>query len=328
MDIQYLLWLQNLRESWGSGAEFFITLITKIPTSTLSALIPGILFWCISRRAGLFLMAVMSFGRLINSLIKDFFCVYRPWFLSTEIHPAADAMQKASSFSFPSGHTQFTTAIYGGLAFFYRKKFPLLIIPCALIVLAVALSRNFLGVHTPQDVLAAIVETVAVMFIVEKLFAALDEDKNLGKIFFGAGIIFTIIAAIYMFTKSYPVDYSQGKIIVSATAAKLDSIDSIGVAFGFLIGAALERNFVHFSTNVDIGVKFRRVLIGGIVGGAAMILLLLIKLTGFEFFYEFCKGFLPLFAITFLIPYAFNYFETKTRFRFKKLGTTLKSLKN
>ena len=318
MDIEYLLWLQNLRESWGSGAEFFITLITKIPTSALSALIPGILFWCISRRAGLFLMAVMSFGRLINSLLKDIFCIYRPWFLSTDIHPAADAMQKASSYSFPSGHAQFTTAIYGGLAYFYRKKFPMLIIPCALIILAVALSRNFLGVHTPQDVLAAIVETLLVMFVTDKIFNAIDEDKNLGRIIFGAGIVFTVIAAIYMLTKSYPVDYSQGKIIVSAAAAKIDSLDSIGVTLGFLIGAALEYKFVNFSTNVDLGVKVRRVIIGGIVGGASMVLLLLIKLTGLEMLYEFFKGFMPLFAITFLIPYAFNYFEQKTRFKFKK----------
>lgn len=320
MDIEYLLWLQNLRESWGSGAEFFITLITEIPKSTLSALIPGILFWCINRRAGLFLMAVMSFGKLINSLLKDTFCVYRPWFLSTDIHPAADAMQKASSYSFPSGHTQFVTAIYGGIAYFYRKKYPLLIIPCVLIILAVAFSRNFLGVHTPQDVFAAIVETVAVIFLADKIFNALEEDKRLGKIIFGAGIAFIVISAIYMFTKSYPVDYSQGKIIVSAAAAKIDSIASIGINLGFLIGAALEHKFVNFSTNVDLGVKVRRVLIGGVVGGAAMAVIYIFKISGLEIAYEFLKGFMPLFSITFLTPYAFNYFEQKTRFKFKKFS--------
>ena len=320
MDIEYLLWLQNLRESWGSGAETVATLITKIPTSPISAIIPGILFWCVSRRAGLFLMAVMSFGRLVNTLVKDTFCVYRPWFLDSNIHPEPHAMAKASSFSFPSGHTQFATAIYGGIAYFYRKRFPLLIIPCALIILAVGFSRNFLGVHTPQDVLVAIVETLAVIFLADKIFDALEKDKSLGKIFFGAGIILVVISAIYVFTKNYPVDYSHGKIIVSAAAAKLDSIDSIGITLGFLIGAALEYKFVHFSTNVDLGVKIRRVLIGCATGGAAMLLLLLIKLTGFEIFYEFCKGFLPMFAVIFLAPFAFNYLETKTRFKFKKFS--------
>ena len=323
MDMQYLLWLQELRENYG-GLEFFLTLITKIPTSSLSAIIPGILFWCISRRAGLFLIAVMSFGRLINVLIKDTFCVYRPWILDSEINPAGDAMKKASSYSMPSGHTQFTTAIYGGIAYIYRKKYPLLIIPCALIILAVAFSRNFLGVHTPQDVLVAIIETLAVIFLADKIFDRMENDKIFAQNVFVGGIIFCVISAIYIFAKSYPIDYLDGKIIVSATAAKLDSMDSIGGTLGFLIGAALEQKFINFNTNVDIGVKIRRAIIGCAVGGAAMVLLLLIKLTGFKFFYEFCKGFLPFISITFLAPYAFNYLEKNTRFKFKKLGNSFR----
>lgn len=320
MDIEYLLFLQGLRESLGGNFETFVSLITAIPKSPISAIIAGILFWCINRRAGLFLMFVMSFGRLLNTLIKDTACVYRPWILDSDIHPAEDALKKASSYSMPSGHTQFATAIYGGLAYFYRKTFPKLIIPCALIILAVALSRNFLGVHTPQDVLVAILETLAVIFLSEKLFDRMDHDKNFTKTAFIAGAVFCVIATIYILTKSYPVDYLNGKIIVTATAAKLDSLDSIGCVTAFLIGAALENKFVHFGTNVDLGVKIRRVIIGCIVGGAAMVLLLLIKLTGFEFFYEFCKGFLPIIAIIFLAPFAFNYFETKTKFRFKKFS--------
>ena len=318
MDIEYLLFLQGLRESLGSNFETFVTLITKIPTSPLSAIIPGILFWCINRRAGLFLLFVASFGRLINILIKDTACVYRPWIFDSDIHPAEDALKKASSYSMPSGHTQFTAAIYGGLAYFYRKTFPKLIIPCAIIILAVALSRNFLGVHTPQDVLVAIAETLAVIFLSEKLFDRMEQDKNFTKTAFIAGAVICVISALYMMLKSYPVDYLNGKIIVTETAAKLDSLDSIGCVAAFLIGAALENKFVNFSTNVDLGVKVRRAIIGGAVGGAAMVLLLLIKLTGFKFFYEFCKGFLPIIAIIFLAPLAFNYVETKTGYRFKK----------
>ena len=318
MDIEYLLFLQGLRESLGGNFETFVSLITAIPKSPISAMIAGILFWCINRRAGLFLMFVMSFGRLLNTLIKDTACVYRPWILDSDIHPAEDALKKASSYSMPSGHTQFATAIYGGLAYFYRKTFPKLIIPCAIIILAVALSRNFLGVHTPQDVLVAIVETLAVIFLSDKLFDKMEHDKNFTKTAFIAGAVICVISALYMMLKSYPVDYLNGKVIVTATAAKLDSLDSIGCFTAFLIGAALENKFVNFNTNVDLGVKVRRAIIGGAVGGAAMVLLLLIKLTGFEFFYEFCKGFLPIIAIIFLAPLTFNYVETKTVYRFKK----------
>lgn len=315
MDIEYLLLLQGVRESFGGWLTTLVELITKIPTSPLSALIPGILFWCVSRRAGLFLLAVMSFGRLINSLVKDIFCVYRPWILDLNVHPAHKAMAKASSYSFPSGHTQFTAAIYGGLAYFYRRKFPWLIIPCALIILLVALSRNFLGVHTPQDVLFAILEMTVLIILADKIFDAVERDRRLGVAVFAVGTIFTAAAAFYMLTKNYPVDYLYGKIIVTPETARLDSIDSIGVTVGFLLGWALEWRFVNFSLNVDRATKIRRVIIGCAVGGAAMALLLVLKKLAGAAVYEFCKGFMPLFAVIFLAPLAFTFVERKFRFR-------------
>ena len=315
MDIEYLLLLQGVRESFGGWLTTLMELITAIPKSPLSALIPGILFWCVSKRAGLFLLAVASFGRLINSLVKNTFCVYRPWILDSSVHPVQSAMAKASSYSFPSGHTQFATAIYGGLAYFYRKKFPWLIIPCALIILLVAFSRNFLGVHTPQDVLAAILETVVVIILAEKVFDAVERDRRLGVIVFGVGIIFTAAAAAYIMLKSYPVDYLYGKVIVTPESARLDSVDIIGTAAGFLLGWAAEWRFVNFSVNVDRATKIRRVIIGSVVGGAAMALLLVLKKFGGAAVYEFCKGFLPLFAVLFLAPLAFSCVERKLKFK-------------
>lgn len=320
MDVEYLLYLQGLRESWGSGAESFITLVTKIPASPLSAIIPGVLFWCINRRAGLFLLCVMAFGRLVNKLIKGTLCVYRPWILDSEIKPIAEALSETSSYSMPSGHTQFTTAIYGGLAYFYRKKYRLLIIPCALVILAVGFSRNFLGVHTPQDILVAILETVAVMFVVEKIFNEVERDRNFAQTAFVGGVILCVVSAVYLLAKSYPIDYIGGQVIVSPESARLDVIDGIGLTVGFLVSVALERRFVNFSTNVDLGVKIRRVIIGGVVGGVAMIFMYSFKLIGLQVIYLFLKGFMPMFAVIFLAPYAFNYLETKTHLRFKKLG--------
>ena len=120
MDIAYLIFLQGVRETLGNFSVVLMTLVTEVPKSPLSALIPGILFWCVSKRAGLFLLAVASFGRLVNTLIKDTFCVYRPWILDSAVHPVHDALAKASSFSMPSGHTQMATA---GWRFCTEKDF-------------------------------------------------------------------------------------------------------------------------------------------------------------------------------------------------------------
>ena len=312
MDIQYLIFLQSIRESLGDWSVTLAEIISYIPKSPLSVLIPGILFWCINKRAGLFLMFVISFGQLINQLVKNTFCVYRPWIFESDLNPVQDALKKASSYSFPSGHTSMTTSVYGGLAYFYRKNFPILIIPCIFIILLVALSRNFLGVHTPQDVLVAMAEIFCVIFLAEKIFDIIDFNENFSKFAFIAGIIFLIAATCYFMFKPYPVDYLNGKIIVESAKAQLDSLDKIGCFAGFLAGIFLENKFVNFKTNVSRQIKIRRAIIGCIVGGLAMIFLYLIKMTGLEIFYGFCKGFLPLIAITFLAPFTFNSIEKKS----------------
>lgn len=309
MDIEYLLWLQGLRETY--GGETFVTLITEIPRSPLSALIPGILFWCFDKKAGLFILFVTSFGRMLNQLIKDTFCVYRPWILDSQVQPTADTLKKASSFSMPSGHTQMATAIYGGLAYFYRKKYPLLIIPCVLIILVTGISRNFLGAHTPQDVLVAIIETVVVMLLADKLFSLIERDRIYGTATFLVGIIFCVAALVYITTKSYPVDYVDGKIIVDPVKAVQDSVDGVGCALGFLIGWILERRFVNFSTKVDKQTKIRRVIISCLVGAVVLSVIYTFKFLGLILIHEFLKGFLPLVTILFLAPLAFDYCERK-----------------
>ena len=170
MDLDYLIFLQGLRNDW--GGEGFFTLISSLPKSALTAAIPAVLFWCFHKQAGIFLLFNAEVGRVINELIKGTFCVYRPWIKDAALIPSAEAQAEASSFSFPSGHAQFATAIYGGFAFFYRKVLPLLVmIIFGLIVLSVAFSRNFLGVHTPQDVLVSIIYSIGLFLAAEKIFS-------------------------------------------------------------------------------------------------------------------------------------------------------------
>ncbi|MBO4779564.1 MAG: hypothetical protein J5497_02885, partial [Selenomonadaceae bacterium] len=132
MDLDYLIFLQSVRLDW--GGELFFKLTSAIVTSPLTAAIPAILFWCINKNAGLFILFNATCGRALNELIKGTLCVYRPWIKDAALIPSAEAMEKASSFSFPSGHTQFVTAVYGGFAFFYRKTLPQLLFPCAAII--------------------------------------------------------------------------------------------------------------------------------------------------------------------------------------------------
>ena len=304
-----MIWLQILRVNLGEGVEKFFTIFSDASVG-ITMIISAIIFWCVNKRAGKFLMLVLAFGRLVNQCLKNTFCVYRPWILNLDIHPTASALSSTSSYSFPSGHTNMATAFYGGIAYFYRKKYPLLIIPCVLTVLAVGFSRNFLGVHTPQDVLVSIIETVLVMILVDKLMNLIDDGhENLIAI---GSIILGIIATAYLVLKSYPIDYYNGKIIVEPIRAIRDGTGSIGTFFGVIIGLALESRFVKFNADVKLSTKIFRIIFGvALIGVCNFLITPAINALFDKTFEKFFGRFVTNFAITFLIPYLFTKIEKK-----------------
>lgn len=308
MDLDYLIFLQDLRNDF--GGESFFTLMSAIPSSPLTAAIPAVLFWCRSKRAAIFLLFNAICGRMINELLKGTFCVYRPWFKDAELIPSEAAQAKASSWSFPSGHAQFTTAIYGGLAFFYRKTAPQLIIPCAAIILLVAFSRNFLGVHTPQDVLVAIIYSVGLFFAAEKIFAWEGKDEERQFIFFAGGIAACVVIFLWLYFKPYPEDFLNGKVIVDPLVARASAFDALGFGLAFFLGRFLEQKFIDFKINVPRKDRLWRIIIGfGVLGVIAVAIYPLLK----NFFsvetYKFFKAFLPFFSILFVIPLIFTRVE-------------------
>jgi undecaprenyl-diphosphatase len=62
--------------------------------------------------------------------------------------------------SFPSAHATFSMALYGFLAYFlcthYPKYAPLFIAGASILILLIAFSRLYLGVHWPSDILAGL----------------------------------------------------------------------------------------------------------------------------------------------------------------------------
>ena len=313
MDLDYLIFLQGLRQDW--GGEFFFLLVSALAKSPLTAAIPAILFWCINKNAGIFILFNATCGRVVNELIKGTLCIYRPWIKDAALIPSSSALAKASSFSFPSGHTQFATAIYGGFAFFYRKVLAKPIIAIfALIVLFVAFSRNFLGMHTPQDVLFAILYSIALFFAAEKIFTWIGRDEERRLMFFVGGMISVAIIFLWLYFKTYPEDILNGAVIVDPIKARADAFDALGFGTAFFLGWFLEQKFINFKTKVAPKIRLRRIIIGfAVLGVIAVAIYPLLKiLLGVEA-YKFFKAFLPFFSILFVIPLIF----TKVEARFK-----------
>lgn len=95
--------------------------------------------------------------------------------------PLTDARILESSFSFPSSHATLSAAFYGTAAYlliraFHRESAKIVVgMLAAVLVLVVGVSRAYLGVHFPSDVLASLMLGflwLAVMVIAEHLWQA------------------------------------------------------------------------------------------------------------------------------------------------------------
>lgn len=100
-----------------------------------------------TRKGGFFMLLCLLLGFLLNNiLIKNLVQRPRPYAAIPELW---SVVGEVSEWSFPSGHTCSSFACAAGLTMAFGKKGAWAYIPAALI----AVSRIYLGVHYPTDIL-------------------------------------------------------------------------------------------------------------------------------------------------------------------------------
>ena len=206
-------------------------------------------------------MASYTTSIAINAVVKLTACIYRPWIRDSRILPAGDAITTATGYSFPSGHTTTAAPIYGGLSISVWRKMRWISILCVVFLLLTGFSRNYLGVHTPQDVAVGLTEGVLVLWGMSKLFAYLSRNPEKENLFLIAGVIFGIAALIYISIKSYPMDYVDGKLLVDPVKMMRDGYGDIGAMMALCIGRYIEKTWIRFKPSCS-----KRNVATGLVG--------------------------------------------------------------
>lgn len=313
MDMSFLLLQQAFRNGSGFFLVDFMKKMTFFGELNTTLVILAIIYWCISKDLGTYLMMGWSGNRIANGFMKITVCAYRPWIRDSRIIPHGDAITTATGYSFPSGHTMNAGTVYGGTAMYGKNFSKPLKIMLYLIVVLVALSRTFLGVHTPQDVLVGMASSLLVMWLTLQLTRWIAEKPEKDKLVACIGFVLAIALGLYAALKSYPVDYdSNGKIIVEGAKMANDTFKAVGWVSAFLTGWILERRFVGFSTDISKERRFSRGIFG-IMGYYAVTFVLntLLKkwIPGPAGTILTC--FLQMFYITFLFPWIMKKAESK-----------------
>ena len=128
-------------------------LIHYVFNAGIYIVILGIVFWGVDTKKGFKLGTALLFSTSLNTAIKNFFQVPRPYL----VDPSVSTGASETSFSFPSGHSQVAATIwplFAGLQKTWKKWAKILVGLC--LPLLVALSRMYLGVHYPTDVIVGL----------------------------------------------------------------------------------------------------------------------------------------------------------------------------
>ena len=303
--MEYLYALQNFREAAPGFVTYFFLFISEF-FLVACPVFAAVVYWSINKKEGALMLIGYSGARYVNQTVKNIACVYRPWILDSRLHVERHAAKTATGYSFPSGHTTTATAVFGQTAI-YQKSRKWLVACCAVFILLVAFSRNFLGAHTLQDVLVAIAETMVVLTAANFVRKMVDEKPASDTLVAVVMVAISSLIFLFLVFKKYPVDYdAEGKILVEPFKMKTGCFSAYGMFVGAVSAWWLERHFVKFSTDVSVKEKIIRSVAGVVIFLVMNYTLApVLKCLGTQA-EHLAKNFLLMFVIIYVYPLIFN----------------------
>lgn len=255
----------------------FFTLVTMVGEDYFFIVTFAIMYWCVNKKFGYRLgFAYLSSG-VINIALKETFQVPRPVGL-----PGIRSLrlETAGGYSFPSGHSQVTATLWTFIMLEAKRKW-VYVLGIGLIFL-VTLSRIYLGVHTPIDVLGGMAIGVSWVFISNFIFSHAEETGN--KAVFGFFVV-PMIIGLFIFPTS-------------------DYFKVAGTVVSILAGYIIESTYIQFHEKAVLWKQVTKV-VTGLTG------LLVIRIAGKSLlpptpYSDFFRYFLMGLWMTIIAPYFFT----------------------
>lgn len=141
--ISLIIFFQNLG-GWLEGPMKFFSFLGQEEFYLIVA--PSI-YWCLDPAIGIRLALWLVISGNLNMGLKLLFADSRPYWYSTKV----TAYANETSFGLPSGHAQNAVVIFGGMGYLFKRRWTLW--AGAIIAVLIGLSRLYLAVHFPSDVL-------------------------------------------------------------------------------------------------------------------------------------------------------------------------------
>ena len=251
--MEFLYLLENIRFPLMNELMLLITQLGEETAFLVAALI---VFWCVDKNRGYYLMSVGFGGTILTQCLKLVCKVPRPWVQDPNFEPIPGSKEAATGYSFPSGHSQSSVGTFGSLALTGKNKLMRWIFLA--ICILVPFSRMYLGVHTPADVLVGTACAVVLMFGL-RFMADGKHTRKVLLVLSGVAVLYWIFVQFLLNPETLdPHNYESG--IKNAYTL-------LGAIFGLLVVQYVDEKWVHFEVKACWWAQLLK-----IVGGLLLVL--------------------------------------------------------
>ena len=259
MDILYAL--EKIRTPFWNGV---MSAVTQLGGEVIFIVAAVVVFWCVSKWEGYYLMTIAFCGTVLNQFLKLICQVPRPWVRDPNFTIVESARAEATGYSFPSGHTQNAIGLFGGMARWGGRRWVRLGLTA--LALVIAFSRMYLGVHTPADVGVSVVLAAALVLGLYPLMRrAQEKPRYMGYVL---AAMLVVSGAFVVFVEAY--GFSADTDAENLASGIGNAWKMLGAVAGMTLAWLLDRRYIHFETQAVWWVQVIKVAVG-------MALLLAIK---------------------------------------------------
>ena len=212
--------------------------ITSLGNAFFYILIVSLVYWLHSKKIAIHMASMLVISSFISDLIKNFFGWPRPYVS----HPdQVKAISTESSYSFTSGHSISTGTFWPSLYYYFKESeynLGLLILSIVFLIL-VPISRLYLGVHYPSDVIFGVLLGFLVVFLYIRFSPTIfDKTKDLSLTNL---TILVLVSGCIMILLDFSV------IALTGHDQNIEDAGQMGAIFtGALLGFLLEQKFINF----------------------------------------------------------------------------------
>lgn len=249
--MQFLYLLENIRVP---VLNEFMLAVTMLGEETAFLVVAMILFWCVDKYVGYYVLSVGFVGTLVNQFLKLWYRIPRPWVLDENFTILEQAREAASGYSFPSGHTQSAVGTFGSIACVTKKK--IIRIIAIVIAVLVSFSRMYIGVHTPLDVVVSIAIALLLVFGFRPLI--LGNDHKRMPVLFGIMLLLAVGYLCFVAFYTFPQDIDTHNY----DSGLQNAYTLLGALLGMLVVYWLDEKWLNFNTKAVWWAQVIKVVLG------------------------------------------------------------------